>query len=181
MFPGSSPVRDTPNSHPYGMSSIVATWAISHFILLAIKTSSSAVLTRSNSAGHRTSTNHQYTPISPSRSPIGTKSRYVPSHKHPRSLSSVTGDPFITPPPVPMPPSSALPARLANQGHTNGEMDVVSDSEGILPTPPLTWRVKRSETLPSMFPNRSDTEIGVQDLPVGPPPILENSLLTCHW
>jgi hypothetical protein len=148
--------------------SIKATLDISHCILVAIKTSSSAVLTRSNSAGHRYNTNHHYLPISPSKSPIGTKqSRYVPSNKHSRSLPSAIGDPAMTPPPVPMPPSSALPARLANQGQTNGDLGAFSDGEGIPPTPPLTWRVKRSETLPSMFPNRSDTEIGVQDLPVG--------------
>ena len=166
-FPGSSPSRDLPNPHPYGMFKHEATSNVSHIVILAIKTSSSAVLTRSNSTGHR-STSHHYTPISPCKNPIGIKeSRYVSSHKHTSSLPSGIDDPRMTPPPVHMPPSSTLPARLANQGPPKGESLIVSEGEGIPPTPPLTWRVKRSETLPSVFPNRSDTEISVQDLPVG--------------
>ncbi|KAF8507671.1 hypothetical protein JB92DRAFT_2958798 [Gautieria morchelliformis] len=151
-FQSSSPSRDTPNSHPY-----------------AIKTSSSAVLTRSNSTGHRYPATHHYTPISLAKDSVGTrKSRYVPSHKHTRSLPSSIADPTMFPPPVPLPPSSTLPARLANPGHANRLPGSISDGERIPPTPPSTWRLKRNETLPSVFPNRTDTEMSVQDLPKNP-------------
>ena len=142
-----------------------------YFILffLAIKTSSSAVLTRSNSTGHRYHVNHHYIPVSPSKNSDGIKhNRYAPSHKHTRSLPFSTDDPATSPPPMPIPPSSTLPARLANQGYTTkSDLRIVSEGESIPPTPPLTLRVKRSDTLPSVFPNKTDTEISMQDLPVG--------------
>ncbi|KAF8575965.1 hypothetical protein K439DRAFT_697973 [Ramaria rubella] len=142
-FPGTPPPRDTPNVHPY-----------------AIKTSSSAVLTRSNSAGHRYYVNHHYTPVSPIKSPIGSKqSRYVPVRRYAKSLSTDTA-PMVSSP-VPMPPSSSPPARLVNLGQS---MEIVSDGEGI-PTPPLTLRVKRRDTLPSMFPKG---KASLQDLPNNP-------------
>jgi len=79
-----------------------------------------------------------------------------------------TDDTAMMPPPVPMPPSSTLPARLANQGHTKGDLDIFSEGERILQTPPLTLRVKRSETLPSVIPNKTDTEISMEDFPKNP-------------
>ncbi|KAG1736297.1 hypothetical protein EDB19DRAFT_1037118 [Suillus lakei] len=102
-----------PNAHPY-----------------AIKTTSSAVLSRSNSSPHSSpSVKHHYVPQSPTR----------PRHRHTSSFSSVEGvsvNEIPRPSPLPVPPSlhSACPTRAS-----------VSLSEDATPS----RRLKCADTLPS--------------------------------
>ncbi|KAG2064973.1 hypothetical protein BDR04DRAFT_207595 [Suillus decipiens] len=102
-----------PNAHPY-----------------AIKTTTSAVLSRSNSSPHSPpSVKHHYVPPSPTR----------PRHRHTSSLSSVEGvsvNEISRPSPLPVPPSfySASSTRAS-----------FSLSDGTMPT----RRLKRADTLPS--------------------------------
>ena len=82
VFPSKSHPKILPNAHPY-----------------AIKTTSSAVLSRSNSSPHSThSVKHHYVPPSPTRH----------RHRHTSSASSVEGiniNKITQPPPLPVPPS----------------------------------------------------------------------------
>lgn len=99
-----------PNAHPY-----------------AIKTTSSAVLSRSNSSPHSSpSVKHHYVPTSPTR----------PRHRHTSSLSSVEGvsvNEIPRPSPLPVPPPIP-PTRVP-----------FSLSDGVTPS----HRLKRADTLPS--------------------------------
>ncbi|KAG1735351.1 uncharacterized protein EDB91DRAFT_1145060 [Suillus paluster] len=110
-FPSKKHPTILPNAHPY-----------------AIKTTSSAVLSRSNSSPHSAhSVKHHYIPPSPTR----------PRHRYTSSLSSVEDVnvneiPSPSPSPLPVPPS--LPTR--------GSSVFLSDDA----TPPR--RLKRAETLP---------------------------------
>ncbi|KAG1820820.1 uncharacterized protein BJ212DRAFT_1477916 [Suillus subaureus] len=102
-----------PNAHPY-----------------AIKTTSSAVLSRSNSSPHSSpSVKHHYVPPSPTR----------PRHRHTPSLSSVEGvsvNEIPRPSPLPVPPSfHSIPPTRAS----------CSLSNDITPS----RRLRRADTLPS--------------------------------
>lgn len=110
-----------PNAHPY-----------------AIKTTSSALLSRSNSSPHSAHhARHNYVPTSPSRIPTATRVR----HRHSSSLSSVEAEVYggvrTSPAPLPTPPSIivALP-------------DNPSVSLRRADEPKLTHRVRRAETMP---------------------------------
>ena len=138
-------------THPYGERLISSRLNHSTHRSPAIKTSSSSILTRTNSLSN-TST-HSYTPPVPI-SPKTSKSRYVP-RKH--TYSSPTKE--MGPPPVPIPSFMT---------------GIVSDGEGVPPTPPLTVRVKRRESLPALSHGRSDSEIELSQLPVS---LLSNILL----
>lgn len=109
-----------PNAHPY-----------------AIKTTSSALLSRSTSSPYSANhTRHHYVPPPPSRIPIGT----VVRHHHSSSLSSVEGElcdvkgAHTMPAPLPTPPSVVVSSQ-DNPKNAN--------------QPELTHRVRRAETMPS--------------------------------
>ena len=126
----SSPLRSSAprNEHPY-----------------AFKSTSSAILTRSNSIGNNSRhSHHSYTPAAPP-TPGLSRSQSI-GHRHTRSLSNVA-----PPTPLPMPPSSPSPARP-------GSFDASS---------PAPSRVKRRETLPSFpSPIQTTNEMKISDLPV---------------
>src|SRR6267154_5371963 len=111
-FPSKKHPTILPNAHPY-----------------AIKTTSSAVLSRSNSSPHSAhAVKHHYVPPSPTR----------PRHRHTSSLSSVEGvsvNEITRPSPLPVPPSfhSVSPTRASF---------TLSDDA----TP--TRRLRHAETLP---------------------------------
>jgi len=126
----SSPSRSSAprNEHPY-----------------AFKSTSSAILTRSNSIGNNSRhSHHSYTPTPPS-TPGLSRSQSI-GHRHTRSLNIVT-----PPAPLPMPPSPSTPAH-------SGSFNASS---------PAPYRVKRRETMPSFPPPIQTTnEIKISDLPV---------------
>jgi len=126
----SSPSRSSAprNEHPY-----------------AFKSTSSAILTRSNSIGNNSRhTHHSYTPTTP-QSPGLSHSQSI-GHRHTRSLSNV-----VSPAPLPMPPSPSTPACLGT-----------FDASG-----PAPYRVMRRETLPSLPPPTQITnDMKISDLPV---------------
>ncbi|KAG8212809.1 hypothetical protein J3R82DRAFT_11101 [Butyriboletus roseoflavus] len=110
-----------PNAHPY-----------------AIKTTSSALLSRSNSSPHSAHhIRHNYVPTSPSRIPTITRVR----HRHSSSLSLVEaelrGEVRTGPAPLPIPPSVVV-----------ASSDNPSVSSGRADEPKLTHRVRRAETMP---------------------------------
>lgn len=112
-----------PNPHPY-----------------AIKTSSSALLSRSGSSGHNVSaTKNVYVPPSPnaSRSPENGK-----GHRASKSLNSESPV-RSSPRPLPTPPSFRSPTR-STDGTSDGYMS--PEDEGA----PFR-RTRRAETLPSVF------------------------------
>ncbi|KAF9231364.1 hypothetical protein BU15DRAFT_82480 [Melanogaster broomeanus] len=134
-----------PNAHPY-----------------AIKTTSSGLLSRSNSSPHSAQhTKHHYVPSSPTR----------PRHRHSSSLSSVDsvgGNEVNLPAPLPTPPSSsALPTRSSSHsaddttprrrtrraetlpgGTTNPITDLVNGANlyGDLPSNPRQWNTDELAT-----------------------------------
>lgn len=114
--------RVNSNDHPY-----------------AIKTTSTALLTRSNSTGNRPQSAHSYTPISPSPSSPSMKGY----HRATRSLSNASASDL--PKPLPMPPSPGTPVRFAN-GAGGGD---TSDSE---------TGIRRSSTLPMLSSSPADGE-----------------------
>lgn len=128
---GSAP--STPNNHPY-----------------AIKTTSTAVLTRSNSSsGHAAQFVHAYIPTTPSRSTM---------QKHRYSKSDV-GRATAEPRPLPIPPALESPPKK----HTSLERGKASED---LLFPPL--RSRRSETLPSAPAPPLPSPVKVDDLPSNP-------------
>ena len=126
----SSPSRSsaTKHEHPY-----------------AFKSTSSAILTRSNSIGNNSRhTHHSYAPPT-TQTPGLSRSQSI-GHRPTRSLSNV-----IPPTPLPMLPSPATPVRL-------GSFDASS---------PVPYLVKRHETLLSISPSTQITnELKISDLPV---------------
>ena len=126
----SSPSRSSAprNEHPY-----------------AFKSTSSAILTRSNSIGNNSRhSHHSYTPTAPPTP--GLSRSQSTSHRHTRSLSNVA-----PPAPLPMPLSPSTPARP-------GSFDASSSAP---------YHVKRRETLPSFPPPIQITnEMKLSDLPV---------------
>ncbi len=111
----------------------------------AFKSTSSAILTRSNSIGNNSRhTHHSYAPPTP-QTPGLSRSQTI-SHRHTRSLSNVA-----PPAPLPMPPSPSIPVRL-------GSFDASS---------PAPFLIKRHETLPSIPPlTQTTNELKISDLPV---------------
>ena len=111
----------------------------------AFKSTSSAVLTRSNSIGNNSRhTHHSYTPVTP-QSPGLSRSQST-GHRHTKSLSNAA-----PPTPLPMPPSPSTPARL-------GSFDA---------NIPAPYRVERCDTLPSSSPStRTTSEMKISNLPV---------------
>ncbi|THH04258.1 hypothetical protein EW145_g5655 [Phellinidium pouzarii] len=125
---GSAP--STPNQHPY-----------------AIKTTSTALLTRSNSSGHAAHTQHAYVPTTPS-----------PSSKHRYTKSDITRTAVHSPRPLPMPPSLDTPSKYLN-GHNH-----TSSEDFLFPT----HRTKRADTLPSTPALPPPSPVKVDDLPSNP-------------
>jgi hypothetical protein len=111
----------------------------------AFKSTSSAILTRSNSIGNNSRhTHHSYTPATP-QTPGLSRSQSI-GHRHTSSLNNVAA-----PTPLPMPPSPSTPARQS----------------GVDATSPVPYRVKRRDTLPSISPSTQTTsEMKISDLPV---------------
>lgn len=111
----------------------------------AFKSTSSAILTRSNSIGNNSRhTHHSYTPATPQT--LGLSRSQSIGHRHSRSLNNVA-----PPAPLPMPPSPSTPARLSS-------FDANS---------PASCRLKRRETLPSLSPStQTANEMKISDLPV---------------
>ena len=137
----SSPSRSSAprNEHPY-----------------AFKSTSSAILTRSNSIGNNSRhSHHSYTPAAPPTP--GLSRSQSTSHRHTRSLSNVA-----PPAPLPMPLSPSTPARP-------GSFDASSSAP---------YHVKRRETLPSFPPPiQTINEMKLSDLPVGDLPVEFHTLL----
>lgn len=118
-----------PNRHPY-----------------AIKTTSTSLLTRSNSTGPGTHSHHFYVPTSPSPS---SKHRYTRS-----DASGVRSDALPSSPrPLPTPPTLDLPTKSLYK-HT-----------GYVSAEDLSWRARRAETLHTPPPS---SPIKVEDLPSNP-------------
>lgn len=132
-----SPLK--PNPHPY-----------------AIKTTSTALLSRSNSSGHTTQIAHFYIPPHPSTSPTRSSTRRKSEYRGHRYSTSLSGSETSVsisspaPAPIPFPDLFAHPQRSASD-------DVNS--------PPR--RLKRSETLPSFHPTERETStvgLALEDL-----------------
>ncbi|KAG0705779.1 hypothetical protein DFH29DRAFT_248387 [Suillus ampliporus] len=135
-FPSKKHPTILPNAHPY-----------------AIKTTSSAVLSRSNSSPHTPhSVKHHYVPPSPTR----------PRHRYTSSLSSVEGvsvNEIPQPSPLPVPPS------FRSVSPTRG-FDVSLSGDA---TPP--HRLKRADTLPptAIIPALDDNAVAEDNnLPSNP-------------
>ncbi|KAI0833856.1 hypothetical protein BC628DRAFT_1427720 [Trametes gibbosa] len=144
----SSPYRtDTglkPNPHPY-----------------AIKTTSTALLTRSHTAEHNVSaTHHYYVPLSPNPS----KSEATKGHRATKSLNSMSESPTREAPrPLPIPPPLDTPSDRRNGF---GSAGYASADESSKPR----RRPRRSETMPSISLPASNTGLlapmpSVEDLP----------------
>ncbi|KAI0363852.1 hypothetical protein BV20DRAFT_1006682 [Pilatotrama ljubarskyi] len=147
-FPLSSTKRDSalkPNPHPY-----------------AIKTTSTALLTRSNTSGYNeNATRHYYVPLSPNP----TRSDSTKGHRATKSLNSMAESPTReTPRPLPIPP--ALDA-VTDRRSGSGSGGYVSADEASIPR----RRPRRSETLPIIPLPPSGlltTTPSVEDLPDNP-------------
>ncbi|KAI5122724.1 hypothetical protein M0805_009809 [Coniferiporia weirii] len=122
---GSAP--STPNQHPY-----------------AIKTTSTAILTRSNSSGYAAHTRHAYIPITSS-----------PSSRHRHSKSDLSRP---APRPLPIPPSLDIPSK-DHKGHHH-----TSSEDLLFPT----HRARRSDTLPAVPTLPPPSPVKVDDLPSNP-------------
>ncbi|KZV90856.1 hypothetical protein EXIGLDRAFT_750426 [Exidia glandulosa HHB12029] len=119
--------RVNSNDHPY-----------------AIKTTSTALLTRSNSTGTRPHSTHSYTPVPPSPgSPSNVQRGY---HKSSRSLSNASTTDI--PKPLPMPPSPGTPVRFANG---LGQADDLNGEDQF-------GSIRRSSTLPGLSSSSGDAE-----------------------
>lgn len=144
--PSVSTSKITPNPHPY-----------------AIKTTSTGLLTRSNSSSQNTQVSrHYYVPPSPTARkheeavyPSQTPSRSRRTHRLSKSLSGVDSfePPNKRPLPAPPPHPSTLPScePLASPGQWA--------------TPK---RSKRAETLPPTVPDLDITPVKLEDLPTNP-------------
>lgn len=148
--PSHSPAKEKPNHHPYG-----------------IKTTSTGILTRSNSNAGNAYIEHSYSPISSPANPrlrvktggTGKEIRGA-THRYTKSLSSKT-DVFSNPPPLPSPParSSSRASSIRNLSSSENDEDTMSnlqDQEQTLFNPSDSDSVSshprtRSETLPSFF------------------------------
>ena len=133
-FPVSSPVRESSgHQHPY-----------------AIKTTSTGILTRSNSTGSSGKPSYYYASVSPSAPSPALGKPQGRGHRHTKSLSNASI------PSLPLPPSSSTPVKLANWA-SNGNA-----SDGALP-----GKLKRRETLPALSSSpRAPKPIQLSDLHV---------------
>ena len=114
------------NTHPY-----------------AIKTTSTAILTRSNSSGFASSHQHLYIPTTPSPSPS----------KHRHSKSDLITPARSSPRPLPIPPSFESPTKPSKKAAADEQ--------------PFSHRV-RAETLPSSPNPPLPSPVKVDDLPSNP-------------
>jgi hypothetical protein len=132
-FPSSgSPTKE--NNHPY-----------------AIKTTSTGILTRSNSSSMTSNTSHSYSPLTSPSAPRYTRSKPADEHRPHRHTKSLSSNPLHIPPPLPFPPSRSS-SRSSSRGSSISDDEDrfwgLSDSyEGA--DAPYT-RVLRRETLPSL-------------------------------
>ena len=128
----------TPDSHRGGRGTTASTNQHPY----AIKTTSTAILTRSNSSGFVAPHQHHYIPTTPSPSPS--------KHRHSKSdLSQARPSPR----PLPIPPSFESPTKPSKKSVTDDEL--------------FTQRT-RAETLPT-FPNPPlPSPVKVDDLPSNP-------------
>ncbi|KAI0791210.1 hypothetical protein C8Q75DRAFT_757150 [Abortiporus biennis] len=130
-----------PNPHPY-----------------AIKTTSTGVLTRSNSTSYNTNaTRHYYIPTSPSSR---SHPEHVSRHRHAKSNYEPIS-PSKAPRPLPVPPSFPTSNSHSN-GYTSGEEPYMGPR-----------RAKRAETLPSFLDpvhthSTGSTTVTLDDLPSNP-------------
>lgn len=138
-----------PNPHPY-----------------AIRTTSTALLTRSNSTGYNTNaTRHYYVPLSP-----GPRSNAIRTHRPSKSQPSNLDNFNKAPRPLPVPP--AFPTAPPVNGYASADETFV---------PPR--RLKRADTLPSYSTYTPPTvSVTLDDLPSNPklwsPSQLSNYLVT---
>lgn len=138
-----------PNPHPY-----------------AIRTTSTALLTRSNSTGYNTNaTRHYYVPLSP-----GPRSNAIRTHRPSKSQPLNLDNFNKAPRPLPVPP--AFPTAPPVNGYTSADETFV---------PPR--RLKRADTLPSYSTYTPPTvSVTLDDLPSNPklwsPSQLSNYLVT---
>ncbi|KAF5359660.1 hypothetical protein D9756_002896 [Leucocoprinus leucothites] len=115
----------------------------------AIKTTSTGILTRSNST-HSTTSSHRFVPSSPSK-PKASHPRHSGGHKYSRSLNQELPRPLPVPPNF---PSSASPTKTEFE-----PQDV----------PILGRRERRSDTLPSLSqPNLLESSTVADELPEDP-------------
>jgi hypothetical protein len=135
--------RVDPNPHPY-----------------AIRTASSALLSRSGSSASQASARHFYLPASPGPSPNR------PAHRFTRSLDSAEGEDALrlggetsSPRPLPPPPPGAQPPA----GHITA--GPISAAPGDNTTP--VRRTRRAETLPPVLSEHDDITLDT-DLPPDP-------------
>lgn len=140
----SSPERKVfPLSTPESPRSIRQSNASANTHPYAIKTTSTSVLTRSNSTGFASTQQHFYIPTTPSPSPS----------KHRQSKSDLITPARSSPRPLPIPPSFESPARPTNKGVADGQV--------------FPQRV-RAETLPSSPNPTLPSPVKVEDLPSNP-------------
>ncbi|KAI0310089.1 hypothetical protein OF83DRAFT_1088614 [Amylostereum chailletii] len=132
------PSPHKPNPHPY-----------------AIKTTSTGVLSRSNSSGHATpSTRHHYVPPPP-RSPKRTSKERSSEYRGHRYSKSLTGS-DIDFPPSPSPSESAQP--LPGPPSPTRSQRSISEDGASIGSPHR--RTKRADTLPSLRLSETGTDTG---------------------
>jgi len=143
VTPSVSTSKITPNPHPY-----------------AIKTTSTGLLTRSNSSSQNTQVSrHYYVPPSPTaRKHEETSQMSSPSRRTHRLSKSLSGvDSFESPNRRPLPAPPPHPSTLPSYES--------SASPGQWVTPK---RSKRTETLPPTIPDLDITPVKLEDLPTNP-------------
>lgn len=136
VFPSTpSPTRENQNHHPYG-----------------IKTTSTGILTRSNSNAGAPYSQHSYSPLSsPSRPDRLARSKtHTTAHRYTRSLTT-RDEVFPILPPLPSPPLRTLSrsSSMSRSGDEGAHPEIEfasSDSESLFTSP-----MRRSETIPSLF------------------------------
>ncbi|OBZ72021.1 hypothetical protein A0H81_07374 [Grifola frondosa] len=148
--PSSPTKRDPalkPNPHPY-----------------AIRTTSTALLSRSNSSGHNVNaTHHYYIPLSPSHN----RTSEHKGHRLSKSLNSTSESPRSAPRPLPVPPSFQSHTRAGNGPvPDNGRGGYVSADETCAPS----RHSRRAETLPliPLFDTTPHPTATLEDLPSNP-------------
>ena len=149
QFPASSPIRQPPPSPSPSQSRTSTPSSNRHDHPYSIRTTSSSLLTRSNSIGSTHKPHGLYPASIAPKSPPALGRSQGRGHKHTKSQSSV-------PPSLPVPPSdewSTVPLNEASAAPLPGKL--LFEDE-------VKTRLKRSETMPSIHP----TTIKVEDLPV---------------
>lgn len=136
VFPSTpSPTRENQNHHPYG-----------------IKTTSTGILTRSNSSAGAPYSQHSYSPVPSPSSPHRLAPSNTTTHRYTKSLTSrdeAFPIPIPTPPSLPSPPPRtwSRSSSMSRSGDEESEVELASsDSEYFFAS-----RTRHSETLPSLF------------------------------